>query len=78
MVEGEGIRKVGGMWRVFIIFIVIYKYIKYVIKIVNFFFLYLFEKFFLEECLFNLDKFRRFFYVIIMKMVSVVVLFFYY
>lgn len=43
-----GIRKVGGKWRVPTILIVIYKYIKYAIKIVNFFPLHLLQKLLLE------------------------------
>lgn len=34
--KGGGIRKVGGRWRVPTTLIVLYKYIKYAIKIVNF------------------------------------------
>jgi hypothetical protein len=66
---------VGGMWRVPTTLIVIYKYIKYAIKIVNSFPLHLLEKLLLEECSLNPDKLRRSLYAITMKMASAVVLF---
>lgn len=50
MAKEEGIRKEGGMWRDPTIFIVIYKYIKYAIKIVNSFPLQLLQRLLLEEC----------------------------
>lgn len=76
MAKGEGIRKVGGMWRVPTTLIVIYKYIKYAIKIVNSFPLHLLEKLFFEEYSLNPDKLRSL-YAITMKMASAVVLFLY-
>lgn len=72
MVRGEGIRKVGGMWRVPTTLIDIYKYIKYAIKIVNSFPLHLLEKLLLEEYSLNPDNLRRSLYAITMKMASAV------
>lgn len=59
MVKGEGIRKVGGMWRVPTTLIDIYKYIKYAIKIVNSFPLHLLEKLLLEEYSLDPDNLGR-------------------
>lgn len=59
MVKGDGIRKVGGLWRVPTTLIDIYKYIKYAIKIVNSFPLHLLEKLLLEEYSLNPDNLRR-------------------
>lgn len=47
------------MWRVPTILIVIYKYIKYAIKIVDSFPLHLFQKLLSEECSRNPNKLQR-------------------
>lgn len=75
MAKGEGIRKVGGMWRVPTTLTVIYKYIKYAIKIVNSFPLNLLQKLLLKECSFNPDTPKRSFSPTTMKMASAFVLF---
>lgn len=75
MAKGGGIRKVGGGWRVPTTLIVIYKYIKYAIKIVNSFPLHLLQKLLLEECSLSPDKRKRFLSLITMKMASAFVLF---
>lgn len=59
--RGRKLEKVGGMWRVVpTIFIVIYKYIKYAIKIVDSFPLQLLQKLLSEECSPNSNKLNRF------------------
>lgn len=65
----------GGGWRVPTTLIVIYKYIKYAIKIVNSFPLHLLQKLLLEECSLSPDKRKRFLSLITMKMASAFVLF---
>lgn len=50
----------GGMWRVPTILIVIYKYIKCAIKIVDSFPLQWLQKLLLEECSPNANKLKRF------------------
>lgn len=51
----------GDRWRVPTTLIVIYKYIKYAIKIVNSFPLHLLHKLLLEECSLSPDTLKRFF-----------------
>lgn len=63
MARGGGTRKVGGRWRVPTTLIVIYKYIKYAIKIVNSFPLHLLHKLLLEECSLSPDTLKRFFLI---------------
>lgn len=74
MAKGGGLEKweAGGG---FLLYSVIYKYIKYAIKIVNSFPLHLLQKLLLEECSLNPDKRKRFLSLITMKMASAFVLF---